>query len=85
MLPGTLTGDLSGGLPAQFRVRPDGVVIVPPSSQPEPGTGQRGEQGFVEAFVLQAAVEALGGAVLPRLAGCDEVPLDTSLLIVVEK
>lgn len=33
----TLVGDLGGSLPAQFRVWPDGVAIVLPRSEPEPG------------------------------------------------
>ena len=71
MPPDTLAGDLGGGLTAQFRVRPDRVVIVPPGGQHEPGMGQRGEQGLVEALVPQAAIEALDEAVLHRLARCD--------------
>ena len=80
MPPDTLAGDLGGGLPAQFRVWPHRVVIVPPCGQHEPGMSQRGEQGLVEAFVPQAAVEAFHEAVLHRLAGRDLVPLDPPLL-----
>jgi hypothetical protein len=49
----TLAGDLGGGVPVQFLVRPDRIVIVPPGSEHEPGMGQRGEQRLVEAFVAQ--------------------------------
>ena len=80
MPPDTLAGDLGGGLPAQFGVGPDRVVIVSLSGQHEPGMGQRNEQGLVEAFVPQAAVEALHEAVLHRLSRCDVVPLDPSFL-----
>ena len=74
MPPDTLAGNLGGGLPAQFRVWSDRVVIVPPSSQHEPGMSQRGEQGLVEAFVAQATIEALDEAVLHRLARRDVWP-----------
>ncbi len=80
MPPDTSAGDLGGGLPAQLRVRPDRIVIVPPVGQHEPGMGQRSEQRLVEAFVPQAAVEALDEAVLHWLARCDIVPLDLALL-----
>ena len=73
MPPDTFAGDLSGGLSAQFRVWPDRVVVVPPGSQHKPGMGQRGEQGLIEAFVAQTAVEALDETVLHRLAGLDEL------------
>ncbi len=36
MPPGPLAGDLGGGLPAQFRVRPDVIIIVSPSHEHEP-------------------------------------------------
>jgi hypothetical protein len=80
MPPDRFAGFLGGGSPAQFRVWPDRIVIVPPGGQHEPGMGQRGEQGLVEAFVPQATVEALHEAVLHRLARRDVVPLDPSLL-----
>ena len=75
MPPATLTGDVGGGLPAQFRVRPDVVVVVPPGIEHEAGVGQRREQRLVEAFVTQAAVEAFDEAVLHRLARCDVMPV----------
>lgn len=50
MSPDTLAGDLGRGLPAQFRVRPDRVVIVPPSIEHEPGMGQR--SGRHPSFLL---------------------------------
>jgi hypothetical protein len=75
MPPDTLAGDLGGGRPAQFRVWPDRIVIVPPGSQHEPGMGQRGEQRLVEAFVPQATVEPKGGeANLSTKAFCVGLP-----------
>ena len=41
---------------------------------------QRHEQRLVEAFVAQAAVEALDIAVLLRLAGRNVMPLDAGVL-----
>lgn len=66
MPPDTFAGDLGGGLPAQFRVWSDCVVVVLPGGQHEPRVGQRGEQRLVEAFVAQAAVETLDEAVPHR-------------------
>lgn len=39
----TLSGDLGGGLLAQFRVRPDVVVAMPPGVEHEAGVRQRRE------------------------------------------
>jgi len=75
-----LAGDLGGGLPAQFRVRPDVIIIVPPGHEHEAGMRQRREQGLVNAFVTQAAVEALDEAVLHRLPRRDIMPFDLTLL-----
>ena len=41
---------------------------------------QGGEQRFVETFIPQPAVEAFAEAVLLRLAGCDIVPGNATLL-----
>ena len=79
MPPDTLAGDLGGGLPAQFRVGPDRVVIVPPGGQHEPGMSQRGEQGLVEAFVPQAAIEALHEAILHWFSRRDVMPFDPAI------
>lgn len=38
------------------------------------------EEGFIEALVAQVAIEAFHKAVLHRLAGCDVVPFDVSIL-----
>lgn len=76
----TSVGDLGGGLPAQFLVWSDVVVVVPPGGQREPGVRQRGEQRLVEALLARTAIEAVHDAVLHRLARCDVMPLDTPLL-----
>ena len=75
MPPDTLAGDLGGGLPAQFRVGPDRVVIVPPGGQHGPGMGKRGEQGLVEAFVAKATVEALPDHGVSRLTWLKSIPV----------
>jgi len=80
MPPDTLAGDLGGGIPAQFRVRPNVVVIVPPGIEHEVRVRQRREQRLVAALVAQAAIEALHEAVLHRLPRCDVVPLDPAFL-----
>ena len=60
-------------------MRPDGVVVEPPFGQRRPGMGERGEQGLVQQFVAQAAVEALDKSILLRLAWGEVVP-NTALL-----
>lgn len=51
MPPDTLASDLGGGLPAQFGVRPDVVVVMPTGVKHEAGARQRREHRLVEAFV----------------------------------
>ena len=58
------------------RVRPDVVVVEPPALDHGAGLGEVGEDLFVQALVAQLAVEALGGAVLLRLARRDVAPVD---------
>jgi len=50
------------------------VIIQPPSLDDLPRFGQTVEQMFVEAFVAQAAIEALDEGVLDRLARLDVMP-----------
>ncbi len=57
-------------------MRPDGVVVVFPDRQRLAGMGERGEQGLVQQFVAEAAVEALDEGILLRLARRDVVPFD---------
>ena len=48
-----LAGYLGGCRPAQFRVWPDGVIIVPLGGQHEPDIGNTHEQDLVEQPVAQ--------------------------------
>ena len=48
-------------------MRPDVVVVVSPDRQLSAGIGQAVEYLLIEAFVAQAAVEALDEAILLRL------------------
>jgi hypothetical protein len=70
--------------PAKARVRPGGVVVDPPGFDDLDGLLQGGEQGLIEAFVAQPAVERFDEAVLRRFAGCDVVPFDAVLLLPAE-
>lgn len=55
-------------------MRADGVVVRPPRLKNLPGMAQGGEQGLVEAFVPQPAIEALHEGVLLRLSQRDILP-----------
>jgi hypothetical protein len=57
-------------------VWPDIVVIVSPQRQHSTGVGESVEYLFVEAFILQTAVEPFNVSVLLRLAWIDIMPLD---------
>src|SRR6266550_6204327 len=65
---------------ANTAMRPHRVVIVLPDCQYFAGMGKGREQGLVEAFVPQPAVEALDERILLRLSGRDIMPLDAVLL-----
>src|SRR5438067_1550512 len=65
---------------ANTAMRSHRVVIVLPDYQYFAGMGKGREQGLVEAFVPQPAVEALDERILLRLSGRDVVPLDAVLL-----
>jgi hypothetical protein len=73
--------ELSWGEPVQARVRSVGVVVDPPFFDDLARLLDVGEQVFVEAFVAQAAVEALDEAILHRFARRDVVPFDGMLLL----
>ena len=73
-------GSIGGRQPANTTMRAHMVVVVSPEPQHRAGMAEGHEQRLVEAFVTQAAVEALDVAVLLRLARRDVVPLDRSLL-----
>lgn len=71
-MPGhCLSCDLGEGLPAQFRVGPDMVVILPPLFEFGSCLPHRGEQRLVEAFIPEPPDEALHEGILDRLAGSD--------------
>lgn len=73
MPPGTLLGDLGGGLPSQFGVWPSRVVAVLTART----MGRACEVNVVLlAFVPQTTVQALHKAVLHRLTACGVMPLD---------
>ena len=75
MPPTPLAGDLGGGAPAQFRVRPDRVVVVLPGREDRSGVRQRCEQSLVQAFVAQPAIEPKAGeANLSTKAFCVGLP-----------
>jgi len=80
MPPDTWAGDLGGGFSAQFRVRPEVVVVVPPGVEHEAGVGPGLKQRLVKAFVAQAPVEALDETVLRRLAPRAVMPFDLPFL-----
>lgn len=57
------------------------VVVVAPCRDQMSGVAHGGEQVLVQAFIPQAAVEALHEAVLHRVAGRDVVPFDCAILL----
>ena len=50
---------------------PNGVVVTTPAFNDDPRIGAVAEPLQTQAFVAEFAVEALAGAILPRLAGVD--------------
>lgn len=52
-------------------MRPDGVVVPPPSFGQDLRLGQRVENLLVQQFITHRAVEGLAVAILPWAAGCD--------------
>lgn len=71
---------LDRGAPTDLGMRARGAVIGPPTGRHSFCLGQRGEQRLIEQLVAKAAVEALGEAVLHRLAWRNVVPLNPALL-----
>ena len=59
MPPGQLTDDLGGGEPAQFRMPPDGIVVLPPGGQHGPCLRHGSEQRLIEALLAQPSVFVL--------------------------
>ena len=60
----------------------DGIVVASPALDHDLSLLQRVEDLPVQQLVAQAGVETLDEGVLGRLARCDVVPLDLSLLTV---
>lgn len=56
------------------------VVVVAPCRNQMAGMAQAGEEVLVQAFVPQAAIEALDQAVLHRFSWRDVMPLHPSIL-----
>ena len=54
------------------------IVVVAPGLDGFARLGEREEDVLVEAFVAQAAVEALDEGVLHGFAGLDVVPVETA-------
>ncbi len=79
----TRCGEVGGisrwGSIAERGVRTAAVDVGHPSREHGARMVEAEEQGLVQEFVAQAALEALADAVLHRLAGCDEVPGDPVL------
>ena len=73
-------GSIGGRQPANTAMRAHMVVVVSPEPQHLAGVAERHGQRLVEAFVTQAAVEALDVPVRLRLVGCDVVPVDRPVL-----
>ena len=74
MPPPPLTGDLGGGEPAQCRVRPDGIVILPPGDKHGPCLRHGGKKRLIEASIAQPAVEAFDESILGRFARRNVMP-----------
>ena len=75
-----LVRDLGACAPAEFRVRPNRVVVLLPGGQHRPSLWHRGEQCLVQALIPQASVEALNAGVLGGLPGSDVAPLHLLIL-----
>src|SRR5690606_1216964 len=60
-------------------VRPDGVVMPPPSFDQDLGLGERVEDLSVEQFITQRSVEAFAIAILPWRSGRDVERLHADL------
>ena len=69
------------GKAAKARMRPVGVVVRSTFLDQPASTRQISEHVLVQAFVPEAAVQALDEAVLHGLAWCDVVPLDPAVFL----
>ncbi len=80
MPPSPLTGDLGRGEPVQFRVRLDGIAILPLRGQHGPCLCHGGKKRLIQALVTPSAVEAFDESILGRLARRDVMPFRLLLL-----
>src|SRR5688500_5301528 len=71
---GEVGGISCWGFIAERRVRSASIEVGHPASEHGAGVVETEEQGLVQEFVPQPALEALADAVLHRLAWRDEVP-----------
>lgn len=60
---------------------PAGVVVDSPSFNDPPDHVQAPEAVLVQAFVAEAAIEALDEGILDRFARSDGMPLDAALFL----
>jgi len=79
-LRGEGLGKLGWGLPAEAGVGAFGVIVLAPRGQRHAGMVQRREQGLVQQFIAQAAVEAFDEGILGRLAGRDVVLVKLAII-----
>ena len=79
-LSGESAGVVGGSEVAEARVGPHLVEVAPPGFELGAGVRQGAEQGLVQQFVAQLAIEALAEAVLLGLAGGDVMPADLVLV-----
>jgi hypothetical protein len=73
-LPIWATGP-GGGLPAQSRLGAFGVKVRASGGQRDAGMVYRSEQGLIQEFIAQAAVEIFDEGILCRLFGRDILPV----------
>jgi hypothetical protein len=71
-------GELGRRQGAEAAVRSQVIVVVTPCLDRFARLGEGEEDVLVEAFVAQAAVEALDEGVLHRLAWLDVMPVETT-------
>lgn len=61
-------------------MRTFGVVVADPAGDQLPGVAEVAEQRLVETLIAELAVVGFAESVLRRLARCDVVPVEASLL-----
>lgn len=80
MLQIMLRGEFGWGIPAEFGMWPDAIVVEAPGTEDHPSMPRGGQQCFVQALVSQPALEAFVEPVLLRLTWRDVMPLDVAFL-----